>query len=152
MEKEQRAFDERLWVPWWWWPVAAAVIAVLGAELHLGFGRTAAAVTYAVLGGLVAVLLLRWAIPIQVDADVLRVGAHRIPLDRVTDVRVLERAEARRVLAGRPDSSAVMIVRGYVARVVYIATDADADLPGYLLVSSRRAADLAAAVGCRPAG
>lgn len=152
MEKEQRAHDERLWVPWWWWPVAAAVIALLGAELHLGFGLTAAVVVYAVLGGAVAALLIRWAVPIRVDTDVLHVGTHRIPLDHVTDVRVIDRADARRVLAGRPDRSAVMIVRGYVARVVYVATDADGDLPGYLLVSSRRAADLAAAVGCRTDG
>ncbi|MQA77437.1 MAG: DUF3093 family protein [Streptosporangiales bacterium] len=149
MEKEQRAFDERLWVPWWWWPIAAAVIAVLGAELHLGFGPMVAVVIYAALGGLVASLLIRWAVPIRIDGDVLRVGVHRIPLDHVTGVRVLDRADARRVLVDRPDGSAVMIVRGYVARVVHVTTDADGDLPGYLLVSSRRADDLAAAVGCR---
>lgn len=140
-------FDERLWVPWWWWPLAAAVVAMLGPYVYTGFGPVVVAVTYLVLGSVVTAFLVRWARPVRVADGVLDAGSARVPVGRVTDVRVLSRDGAREVLAGWPEPSAVVLLRGYVKRVVYVATDSDVDLPAYLLLSSRRPAELAAALG-----
>lgn len=140
------AFRERLWVPWWWWALAALVVAVFGPYVFTGFGTIAAVATYTVLGGVTAAFLLRWAMPIRVESDMLRVGSANVPLGQVTDVRVLSRDDVRDVLSGWPDQSAVVLVRGYVKRVLYVATDGDGT-PAYLLISTRRPAALAAALG-----
>lgn len=140
-------FAERLWVPWWWWPVAGVTVAILGAEVHLGLGWVAALVTYVVLGAATAALLLRWAYRVRVDGDALTVGPHRVELARVTDVTVLPRTEARRALADHPDATAVVLLRGYPRHAVFVATDGAAGAPGYLLFSTRRPDELAAALG-----
>lgn len=145
-------FDERLWVPWWWWPVAAVVVALLGAEVHVGLGWTVAVVTYAVLGTFAAVLLLRWGgARIVVTGEALAAAGRRLRLDRVSDVRVLAREDARPVLANRPARADVVLVRGYTSRVVYVAGHDDRDEPAFWLLSTRRPKELVAAIGVVPA-
>ena len=146
MAMAQAGFSERLWVPWWWWLLAAAVVTMLGPYVYLGFGVLVAAVTYTVLAGATALLLVRWAHAVRVDGGVLHAASSAVPIARVTDVRVLSRDDARDVLAGWPEPSAVVLLRGYVREVVYVATDGE-DTPAYLLISSRRPNELAAAVG-----
>lgn len=147
-EREAHApeFRERLWVPWWWWVLAALVVAVFGPYVFTGFGTVAAVATYAVLGGVTAAFLLRWSMPVRVEGDTLRAGSISVPLSQVTDVRVLSRDDVRAVLSGWPDRTAVVLVRGYVKRVLYVATDGDGT-PAYLLISTRRPAALATALG-----
>lgn len=142
-------FSERLWVPPWWWAVAALTIAVLGAEVHLGLGQVVAVVTYGVLGLVGAALLVRWSAPVRVESGQLRAGSHRVPLARITDVQVINRADTRGLLAARPDASAVVLLRGYVRYAAYIATDGRDGAPGYLLVSTRRPTELAATLPTR---
>lgn len=138
-------YAERLWMPWWWWVIAALVVALLGAELHIGLGWVAATVTYVVFGVLAAGFLLRWALRIRVGGD-LTAGRHTVPLSRITEVRVLERADTRDVLSSRPETSAVVLLRGYVRQVVYVGTDGSDGAPAYLLLSSRHPVELAAAL------
>ncbi|MQA01493.1 MAG: DUF3093 family protein [Streptosporangiales bacterium] len=143
---EAAGFAERLWVPWWWWPVAGVTVAILGAEVHLGLGPLAAVLTYLVLGATTAALLVRWAFPVRVDRDTLAVGTHRVELARVTGVTVIERTEARRALADHPDATAVVLLRGYARHAVFVTTDGAAGAPGYLLFSTRRPDEVAAAL------
>lgn len=142
-----QGYRERLWVPWWWWPLAAVVIALLGAEIHIGLGWVVAVVTYAVLGGFVVVLLLRHSLRVAVRDGALEAGRFRIPLTAVRETRVLDRADVRQVLARRPDPDAVVLVRGYVRRVVYLGVETESG-GSYWLVSSRHPDELAAAVFC----
>lgn len=142
-----RRYRERLWVPWWWWLVAGAVIALLGAEIHIGLGWVVAVVTYAVLGAFVVVMLLRHSVSVGVGDGVLTAGRYRVPLDAVTDARVLDRDDVRGVLARRPDADAVVLVRGYLRRVVYLAVETE-EGASYWLVSSRHPDELAAAAFC----
>ncbi|MGH3098950.1 MAG: DUF3093 domain-containing protein [Streptosporangiales bacterium] len=142
------SFDERLWVPWWWWLFGALVIALLGAEIHVGFSWIVAVVTYLVLGGLAMALLLRWGSARTRVADgVLEVRTGRLPLGHITDVRVLDRSSRRAVLASQASRSAVLQVRGYAKGLVYVATDGTGGLASYWLISSRHPRELATALG-----
>jgi hypothetical protein len=142
-----QAHRERLWVPWWWWPIAAVVIALLGAEIHIGLGWVVAVVTYAVLTAFVVVLLLRHSVRVDVHDGVLTAGRFRVPLADVTGVRVLDRDHVRQMLARRPDATAVVLVRGYLPRVVYLTVENEAG-GSYWLISSRHPDELAAAAFC----
>jgi hypothetical protein len=142
-----QGYRERLWVPWWWWPLAAVVIALLGAEIHIGLGWVVAVVTYAVLGAFVVVLLLRHSVLVGVHDGVLTAGRFRVPVAEVTGARVLDRDDVRQLLARRPDATAVVIVRGYLPRVVYLTVETEAG-GTYWLVSSRHPDELAAAAFC----
>lgn len=142
-----RGYRERLWVPWWWWPLAAVVIALLGAEIHIGLGWVVAVVTYAVLAGFVVVMLLRHSVRVAVQDGMLTAGRFRVPLAAVTETRVLDRDDVRQVLARRPDQTAVVLVRGYLRRVVYLGVQTESG-GSYWLVSSRHPDELAAAAFC----
>lgn len=134
-------------MPWWWWPLAAVVIALLGAEIHIGLGWVVAVITYAVLGGFVVVMLLRHSVRVRVDDGVLTAGRFRVPVTAVAETRVFDREDVRQVLARRPDPEAVVLVRGYLPRVVYLAVETDAG-GTYWLLSSRHPDRLAAAAFC----
>lgn len=140
-------YSERLWVPWWWWPLAAVVIALLGAEIHVGLGWVVAVVTYAVLVAFVVVMLLRHSLRIEVRDGELRAGRFRVPVTAIMETRVLSRDDIRPLLARRPDPGAVVLVRGYLRRVVYLAVETESG-PSYWLVSSRHPDELAAAAFC----
>lgn len=147
------SFDERLWVPWWWWLFATVIIALLGAEIHVGLGWVVAVVTYLVLGGLGVALLLRWgSARTQVTDETLQIRAGELPLGHVTDVRVLDRRDSRAVLARQGSRSAMLQVRGYARGLVYVATDGADGLASYWLLSSRRPRELATALGYEQAG
>lgn len=139
-------FAERLWVPWWWWPAAVVVVGLLGAEIHIGLGWRVAVVTYLVLGAATIALLLRWGgMRLAVTADAVLLARRRLPLARVVEVRVFDRRDTRAVLAHR-QGSAVLHVRGYAKGLVYVATDGRDDSAPYWLLSTRRPAELAAAL------
>lgn len=142
-----RGYRERLWVPWWWWPIAAMVIALLGAEIHVGLGWVVAVITYAVLTAFVVVMLLRHSVRVAVHDDVLTAGRFRVPVAAVNGARVLDRDHVRQLLARRPDATAVVLVRGYLRRVVYLTVETETG-GSYWLVSSRHPDELAAAAFC----
>ncbi|MBO0827627.1 MAG: DUF3093 family protein [Streptosporangiales bacterium] len=141
------AYRERLWVPWWWWPLAVVVIALLGAEIHVGLGWVVAVVTYTVLAAFVVVMLLRHSVRVGVHDGALTAGRFRVPLTSVTETRILDRGDVRQVLARRPDPNAVVLVRGYLPRVVYLGVETESG-GSYWLVSSRHPDALAAAAFC----
>ncbi|HEX6447341.1 MAG TPA: DUF3093 family protein [Streptosporangiales bacterium] len=144
---QAQGYRERLWVPWWWWPLAVVVIALLGAEIHIGLGWVVAVVTYAVLAASVVVLLLRHSVRIGVHDGVLTAGRFRVPVADVTGARVIDREHVRPLLARSPDPTAVVLVRGYLSRVVYLTVDTEAG-GSYWLLSSRHPDELAAAAFC----
>lgn len=148
--QQSAGYAERLWVPWWWWLLAGLTVAILGAEVHIGLGTLTALVTYAVLGVATAALLLRWAFPVTVDARALTVAGRELPRAQITEVQVIPKEQARRLLADHPDASAVVLLRGYAPQVVFVASDGSSDVPGYLLFSSRHPDELAAALEDAP--
>lgn len=140
-------YDERLGVPLWWWAFAAGCVALLGAELHIGFGWVVAGVTYAVIGSGVAALLVSYGnVRVGVRDGELRAGRAHLPVDVVGKVAALDAAQVRRLRSHSSDAAAYALVRPYVSRTVYVEVTDPADPTPYWLVSTRHPDRLVAAL------
>ncbi len=140
-------YDERLAVPAWWWAVAAALVGLLGAELHVGLPLVWKIGTYVVFGGLALGLLIR--------AGGARVGVHdgslvaaraRLPLQYAGEVRVLDRAATSAAMGPAADPAAYTLTRPWLPGSVRVEVRDPADDTPYWLVGSRHPDRLAAAV------
>lgn len=137
-------FEERLRVPGWWWPVAAALVVLLGAELHGGFGWIAAIVTDGTLGLLVAAALVQMGrARITVDGQGLRAGPSRLPLHAVGEVHVLDAKQTRAALGPAADPTGFVFARPWLHQAVYVEVVDGEHAAPYWLLTSRRPHDLA---------
>ena len=137
--------NERLTVPWWVWPPALGLGALLSAEVYLGPGL--AWVPYAVVLPAVAVgLWLLGRLRIAVTGGELRVDDARLPVRYVSGVTVLGPEQRRQLLGPAARPHAFVVQRPWVPGAVQVHLDDPDDPTPYWVVSSRRPADLAAAV------
>lgn len=146
-------YRERMRVPLSWWLLGLTAIIILGAELSAGFGWLTALVVYGALGGGYVAMLLSWGrARVEVWPSELRAGAARLPLGSVGEVTELTEAQTRAIRGPRADPAALLLVRPYLRRAVYIeVTGTERETP-YWLVGSRHPAELAAAIAAtRPA-
>jgi Protein of unknown function (DUF3093) len=140
-------YRERLMVPWWSWPLALAFAAFLAAEVFLGAPTALVWVPYVILlpataWGLVALS----RIVVRVADGELHVDDAHLPVTYVTEVNVLD-AEAKRALLGPVASRYAFIVqRPWIAGAIRVVIADPADPTPYWIVSSRRPANLAAAI------
>ena len=143
-------YRERLTVPVAWWVLAVllAVSLLAAVGLYLGpvWGLAVFVATLAVAAG----LFVSTAVVIEVDDAELRVGRSVIGRSWIAECRPLDAAEAEGRGGTGADARAHLVLRPYVATAVEITLDDPADPVPYWLVSSRRPARLAAALG--PAG
>ena len=140
-------YRERLTVPVWWWLAAPGLATLFAAELFLGAPGLATALPYVVLVPTVVVGLW-WLgrIRIEVTGDELIVDDARLPLRFVATVTPLTALETRDLLGPHAEPYAFVIQRPWVGGAVRVDLDDPADPTPYWLVSSRRPAELAAAV------
>lgn len=138
------SYDERLHVPVWWWPIAAACIALLGAELYAGLGWVAAVITYAILAALVTVVLLGWRGRVLVADGELHAGSAHLPLDCMGAVETVPPARIRLL---RADPDGFVYSRPYLSRAIRIEVRDDDDPTTFWLVFTRDPRGLAAALG-----
>ncbi len=140
-------FDERLRVPPSWWALSAAagvavwlvlvVVAPLPLSVLCGAGAAAA----------VAATLSRWgAVRISVETGSLRAGRAVIPLSLCGPAAALDETSTRDQFGPHADARAFLLLRPYVTTSVRVEVADEADPTPYWLLSSRRPADLAAAV------
>lgn len=141
-------YSERLTAPWWAWPASVAGAAGLAAQLAIGATALRHPLTFVIAGALAAVcLFLLGRIRIRVGPDgELRVDDARLPLDVVASVRALGTAERRDLLGRDADPLAFVIQRPWIPGGVRIDLDDPTDPTPYWFVSSRRPAELAAAL------
>lgn len=145
--RDDRGYRERLWVPWWWWPFAAVVVALLGAEVHIGLPLAWKVGTYLVLGGVVVSWLLSVSLmPVAVAGGVLRAGAARLPVEHTGEIRPLDEALRRRLAGPRADPQAYLVTRSWVRGAVYVEVTDPADPTPYWVVATRRPDRLASAL------
>ncbi len=139
-------YRERLWpAPWLYLATALVIPASLLVFLPIDLG-VGIAVAVALYAGCV-VLLLVASPSITVTSDELLAGRARIPLALVGQVAQFAGDEARAERGPRLDARAWLLIRGWIDPVVRIEiTDPDDPTP-YWLVSTRRPAQLAAALG-----
>ncbi len=141
------AFEERLHVPVWWWPVAAGLVALLGAEFHVGLPLPVKVATYAVFGAAAAGLLVfASAARVQVRDGVLHAGRAVLPLAFAGEIRVLDRAQVRLATGREADPMAYTVTRSWLPGAVRLVVVDPADDTPYWLVGSRRPQELAAAL------
>lgn len=142
-------YSERLWVPLWWWPIGLGIAALLAAELHMGAPGLYAWLPYVVLLP-VAVWSLVWLSRrrIEVRDGELVVDRAHLPIE-VISRGVAVPASAKSAALGRQlDPAAFVQHRPWVRTMALIVLD-DADDPTpYWLISTRRPAELLAALGC----
>jgi hypothetical protein len=143
-------YRERLSIPLWWWLAAPASAALLAAEVYLGAPGSATILPYVVL--LPAVVAgLWWAgrVRIAVTAEELQVDDARLPLRYIGDVTPLSPLQTRDLLGPAAEPYAFVIQRPWVGTAVRVDLTDPADPTPYWVISSRRAAQFAAAIEAR---
>lgn len=140
-------YDERLHVPLRWWVQATMFLATVWLAFIVALPATAAWVATGLLLAATAALFLAYgAARVRVADGVLVAGRARIPVTALGTPTALD-AEATRLLAGREaDVRAYLLLRPYLKRSVRVPVEDPADPTPYWLISSRRPADLAAAI------
>jgi len=138
---------ERLRVPLWWWPPALALGGLLAAEIHLGSGGLRSWLPYAVV--LPAVAAGLWSLSrvrVRVAGDELWVDDAHLPLHFICAAEPIT-GETKRAALG-PDLSplAFVVLRPWVRAAVKVTLADPADPTPYWVISSRRPADLVAAI------
>jgi Protein of unknown function (DUF3093) len=146
-------YRERMRVPLSWWLVGPTAILILGAELSAGFGWLVALIVYGALGGAYTALLVQWGrAKVEVWPDELRAGTSRLPLSAVGKVTELTEAQTRAIRGPRADPAALLLVRPYLRRAVYVEVTSTGRETPYWLLGTRHPAELAAAIATtRPA-
>jgi hypothetical protein len=142
-----REYHERLRAPMSWWLISLACVIILGSELVAGFSLTIGVVTYIVLALICAAFLLHWGgAVVQVQNHELRAAGVRVPVDATGEVRALDEMQTKAMRGPLADPTAYLLIRPYLKKAVYVElTEAHAKWP-YLLICTRRPAELADAI------
>ncbi|WP_421734040.1 DUF3093 domain-containing protein [Cellulomonas sp.] len=138
-------YAERLWLgPLGWVLLVAFALMVFVAFVPVDV-RAAAAVGVAVLA--VGVLVLAGAAPrVEVRDGILRAGGAHIPLALLGPAVPLDRAATTAELGPRLDARAHLCLRGWIHTSVRVEVRDPQDPTPYWVVSTRRPAELAAAL------
>ena len=138
-------YRERLW-PAWWVFLATALVIPASLLVFIPISVLAGYICAAALYVAIVVVLLATAPVIEIDDGMLRVGKARIERSYITSATAHTGQDAFAERGPRLDARAWLVLRGWISGVVRIEID-DADDPTpYWLVSSRRPAELAAAL------
>lgn len=137
------AYRERLHAPWPVWFVAFVLAGSLGVAYGFPLGPTAGLVSFAVVMGLAALLLLGTAPLVVVDDLVLRAGRARLPLRYAGRIAPLTTDQTREVRGRRADPSAYLCTRGWISRSVLVEVEDEDDPHPYWLISTRHGDRLA---------
>jgi hypothetical protein len=139
-------FRERLNVPFGWWVLATlfALSLLLALGLYVGpvWGVAVAAASLLVAAGIFASA----AVTVTVDATEIRVGRAIIEHRYIAAAQALDAAATRRRSGVEADARAHLVLRPYVLTAVEITLADPADPVPYWLISSRRPAELVAAL------
>jgi hypothetical protein len=146
-------YHERLRVPISWWLLMLVAAIILATEVIAGWGWAVALVSYGVIIGAPAAMLVSWGrARVEVHSGELRAGKHRLALTAAGKVAALDEAQARAMRGPRADPTAFMLVRPYLRTAVYIEVPGRDGGTPYWLVGTRHPAELAAAIdSARPA-
>ena len=142
-----RVYRERLGVPLRWWLVITGCVLLLGSTLWAGLSLTIAALIYAGLEALAAVILIAWgSASIVVTADALTARRRRLPLGQVAGATALDAAQAAALRGPRADPAALLLLRPWLPRAVYVEVAGRPAGQPYWLLATRRPEQLAAAI------
>lgn len=138
-------FRERLWPRAWGWVMVAAAAGVAALTvLPLGAGAMALASSGTLVVLLGGVLLTSPTVAVR-DGELVAGAAH-IPVRLLGEPRVIDRAGVHAALGPGSDARDFALVRASLPGAVVVPVADPADPTPQWLVSSRRAAELAAAI------
>ena len=140
-------YDERLGVPLRWWALATMFLATLLLAFLVATPAWVAFTATGVLVAMVAGLFVGYgAARVSVRDGVFHAGRAQIAVPLLGEVTALD-AQARHRLAGvDADARAYLLLRPYLRRAVRVDIADPADPAPYWLVSTRRPAQLVAAL------
>ncbi|MGI9008554.1 MAG: DUF3093 domain-containing protein [Streptosporangiaceae bacterium] len=140
-------YRERLGAPLTWWLVITGCVLLLGTAVWAGLSLTVAWLTYAGLEALAAAILIPWGLAsIAVSPDALTARRRRLPLGQVAGATALDRAQSAALRGPQADPAAVLLLRPWLPRAVYVeVARRPADQP-YWLLATRFPERLAAAI------
>ncbi len=144
-------YSERLWVPLWWWPAGLFIAGLLAAEIHMGSPGVRAWLPYVLLFPF-PVWALLWVSRLRIevfdgpDAE-LRVGRAHLPLSVISRTATIPPSAKSAALGRQLDPAAFVTNRSWVKQTALIVLDDPEDPTPYWLVSTRRPAELLAAIG-----
>ncbi|MCG2624175.1 DUF3093 domain-containing protein [Arthrobacter sp. I2-34] len=138
-------FEERLWPSFWIWLVAAGIsgaVILIFAPIDVVIGYVAAGIVAVIL----AVLLVTSTPRITVTAGLLQVGRAQIERRYIGSVEDFRGEDATRQRGPELNGTAYLCIRGWIDPVVKIEITDEADRTPYWLASTRRPAQLVAAL------
>ena len=136
-------------MPLWWWPIGFGVAALAAAEVNMAARGLPDWLPYAVMA-LVPVWVLWWLSrkEIQVVDGELVVDRAHLPVDMIARGIVVP-ASAKSAAMGRQlDPAAYLSHRPWVGTMALVVLNDPDDPTPYWLFSTRRPAELLAALGC----
>jgi hypothetical protein len=139
-------YRERLWpAPWVF--ISTALVIPASLLVFLPISTTAGVICAIVLYGAIVVTLLATTPTVEVTADSFLAGRAHLPRVAVAEAEAFEGSEATEQRGTALDARAWLLLRGWIPGVVRVQLDDPSDPTPYWLVSSRRPAKLAAALG-----
>ncbi|NLE79539.1 MAG: DUF3093 domain-containing protein [Rhodococcus sp.] len=145
-------YSERLWVPVWWWLPGLFVAGLLAAEIHMGAPGLRAWLPYLLLlplpiWGMIWLSRLRVEVVDEADGRHLRVGDAHLPVDIIARAAEVPASAKSAALGRQLDPAAFVQHRTWVKTMILVVLDDPDDPTPYWLVSTRRPAELLAALG-----
>ena len=141
----EKTYRERLWpAPWLF--LATALVIPASFLVFLPISVPAGIATAIGLYAGCIVLLFIASPVIEVTDGELHAGRARLPLEFVASAEAYEGTEATMQRGQRLDARAWLLIRGWVSPVAKVILDDPSDPTPYWLVSTRRPAELVAAL------
>ena len=149
------SYRERLLVPVSYWLLAVPVVVSLGAEAYFFVDGIIPPLVIGLFAVIVGVFLVHWsAATIEVTGSVLRAGNDTLALGEAGQVLALDERQAAQLRGPKADPAALLLLRPYLKRAVYVGIADPGEGVPYWLVATRHPEELAAAIeaGMRPDG
>ena len=149
------SYRERLLVPVSYWLLAVPVVVTLGAEAYFFVDGWIPPLVIGLLAVIVGVFLVHWsAATIEVTGSVLRAGNDTLALGEAGQVLALDERQSAQLRGPKADPAALLLLRPYLKRAVYVGIADPGEGVPYWLVATRHPEELAAAIeaGMRSGG
>lgn len=144
-ENRTMTYREVIRPPWWVFAVVFGLAALLCFTFAAVVGVPAAIVVLVILVAGLGWLLTRRALVVSVDDATLHIGALEVPRTSVLDAVALDEQALRDVAGRDADGRALLVLRNLATKTGVKVALQSSQWP-YLLISSRRPSELAAAL------
>lgn len=145
-------YSERLYAAWWVWLLPLVAAALLASSIHIGYSALPGWLPYVVLLPVAVLTMLAVSRTKVVVATIeqepeLQVGQARLPLRFIGSVEIIERDRKQAALGPEFDPAAFLTHHASIGPVLRLELIDPEDETPYWVVSTRRPAQLATALG-----